>query len=397
MKRAIVLSGGGARGAYQMGAWKALRKMHIKYDLVTGTSIGALNGCMMVQKDYKKCLNIWQNMSYRFVFDEEVKQDGMKILKKYADATLKGGIDVSNIEKVMVEALDIKRFYKSKIDFGLITVRTPDFKPLMLTKNQIKEDDLKEYLMASATCFPVFQKKKINEEYYIDGGYYDNLPLNLAIDMGADEIIAIDLSTVGFNKKPKKKVPTTIIKPRNKVGSFLFFDNEICARSIRLGYNDTMKVFHKLDGDIYTFKHHHIDFHNWWYRRKLYKKINNIFDGKIPKKLQNWCSEKNISTLKLLEYFGKVLSIDDSYCYAIHDYQKKIKKSFKNNCQVSSLLEQIITNKSKKKLIDHQVLIEYLYGSLYCHDQERIKKEFKEVAMVFPEDVLAAIYLSLIK
>ena len=41
MKRAIVLSGGGSKGAYQIGVWKALKKMHIDYDIVTGTSVGA--------------------------------------------------------------------------------------------------------------------------------------------------------------------------------------------------------------------------------------------------------------------------------------------------------------------------------------------------------------------
>ena len=40
MKRAIVLSGGGARGAYQIGVWKALRKLNIKYDIVTGHQSG---------------------------------------------------------------------------------------------------------------------------------------------------------------------------------------------------------------------------------------------------------------------------------------------------------------------------------------------------------------------
>lgn len=49
MKRAIVLSGGGARGAYQIGVWKALRELNIKYDIITGTSVGALNGALMIQ------------------------------------------------------------------------------------------------------------------------------------------------------------------------------------------------------------------------------------------------------------------------------------------------------------------------------------------------------------
>ena len=41
--RAVVLSGGGSKGAYEIGVWKALRKLHISYDIVTGTSVGALN------------------------------------------------------------------------------------------------------------------------------------------------------------------------------------------------------------------------------------------------------------------------------------------------------------------------------------------------------------------
>ena len=54
MKRALVLSGGGAKGSYQYGVWKALRKLNIKFDIVTGTSIGAVNGAMIVLGDYKK-------------------------------------------------------------------------------------------------------------------------------------------------------------------------------------------------------------------------------------------------------------------------------------------------------------------------------------------------------
>ena len=56
MKRAVVLSGGGAKGAYEIGVWKALRRLSINYDIVCGTSVGALNGVLMVQKDYFKAL-----------------------------------------------------------------------------------------------------------------------------------------------------------------------------------------------------------------------------------------------------------------------------------------------------------------------------------------------------
>ena len=95
--------------------------------------------------------------------------------------------------------------------------------------------------MASASCYPAFKQKNIEGERYIDGGFFDNLPINLAIEMGADEIVAVDLSAPGFNKTPRKKVPTIKIKPNNKLTNFLNFYEEGAKRNIRLGYNDTLK------------------------------------------------------------------------------------------------------------------------------------------------------------
>ena len=73
--KAVVLSGGGSKGAYQIGVWRALRKLNISYDLVTGTSVGALNGALMVQKDYLKGLWLWYNMDFKLIFGEEIKAD----------------------------------------------------------------------------------------------------------------------------------------------------------------------------------------------------------------------------------------------------------------------------------------------------------------------------------
>ena len=59
-KTAVVLAGGGSRGAYQIGVWKAMRELHIDYQLVAGTSVGALNGALMVQQEYDKALQVWE-------------------------------------------------------------------------------------------------------------------------------------------------------------------------------------------------------------------------------------------------------------------------------------------------------------------------------------------------
>ena len=77
-------------------------------------------------------------------------------------------------------------------------------KPLELEKKDIPQGMLGEYLLASAACFPAFQAKEIDGKKYIDGGYHDNMPINLALKMGADQIIAIDLESVGVSRRIKK-------------------------------------------------------------------------------------------------------------------------------------------------------------------------------------------------
>ena len=163
MKRAIVLSGGGAKGAYQIGVWKALRKLKIDYSIVTGTSVGALNGAFMVQKDYYKAVNMWYHMSFSHVFEHmdgnyQTLEGKKNILLTYAKGIMNGGKNISRLEKTLDKYLNVKRFYQSPIDFGLITVNVSDLKPESICKKDIKPNELKDYLLASASCFPAFRR-----------------------------------------------------------------------------------------------------------------------------------------------------------------------------------------------------------------------------------------------
>ena len=55
----LVLEGGGARGAYHIGAYKAIKELDIEIGGIAGTSIGAINGAMMVQGDYDLLEKVW--------------------------------------------------------------------------------------------------------------------------------------------------------------------------------------------------------------------------------------------------------------------------------------------------------------------------------------------------
>jgi NTE family protein len=59
----LVLAGGGAKGAYQVGAWQALREQGIEFDVITGTSIGALNAALFAADDLDKAQSFWRSLS----------------------------------------------------------------------------------------------------------------------------------------------------------------------------------------------------------------------------------------------------------------------------------------------------------------------------------------------
>ena len=252
--KALVLSGGGSKGSYQLGVWKALKKLNIKIDIVTGTSVGALNGALITQKSYKKAKKIWNNLNMKVLFGEDIdnKKD---IIKMYGKQIRNGGMDITKLEKMISDTLNKKKLYKSKINYGLVTVNLTNLKAEELEKKDIEKDKLDDYLIASASCYPAFKQKDIEGMKYIDGGYYDNLPINLAIKMGATEIICVDLRAPGLKKDRKNKnIPIITITPNNKLSNFLDFSNSVVKRNISYGYNDTMKVFNKLEGRKYTFK-----------------------------------------------------------------------------------------------------------------------------------------------
>ena len=182
--KALVLSGGGSKGSYQIGVWKALRKLHIKFDIVTGTSVGALNGALVTQKSYHRAIQLWKKINLSVLFGENVTNstDDIKVMKMYGKEFVKnGGMEAKELEKLIEKEINYKKFIKSNINYGLVTYNLTTRKPIQITKKEIPKDLIGDYLMASASCYPAFKQKEIEGNKYIDGGFFDNLPINLAI------------------------------------------------------------------------------------------------------------------------------------------------------------------------------------------------------------------------
>ena len=64
-----MLEGGGAKGAYQIGAWKALCEAGVKIRGVAGTSVGALNGALICMGDLEQAERLWKDIAYSKVMD----------------------------------------------------------------------------------------------------------------------------------------------------------------------------------------------------------------------------------------------------------------------------------------------------------------------------------------
>jgi len=373
--RAIVLSGGGAKGAYEAGAWKALKKLRIKYDIITGTSIGAINGMMMVQNDLYACLKLWKNINFGQLYDDFDYSDEKTIYKSYLDKIMEGGLDTHKIEKIINDIYKPHKIYNSKIAFGVVSYNITDKKAVFSTNRNTRPDRLKSHILASSTCYPAFKPTQIGTDKYIDGGYYDNLPLNLAVELGADEIIAVDLKAIGRKKSIKNKdIPITYIAPKTKLEPILMFESITARKMIKLGFNDTMKVFNKYEGNVYTFKKGTINRLSKKYKNKLNMLLNNY---KI--------STKNNDFLDILEDSLSLLEIPVENLYNSMTCNKALINKIS---KIDDINLSELNSEELKKIFDRKVIVKYIYVKL-----KKCDKINNIILNLFPKETITALYL----
>lgn len=326
MKTGLVFSGGGARGAYQVGVWKALDELNIKCDIVVGTSIGSINSALYSQGEYQIVEEMWKNIDFNFVFENKNFRKTKKIKKDSIFAQKKlFGLEPINLKKNIEKCLDIDKLYDSKIKCGLVVTKFPSLKMLEISKDEIKKEEFIDYLIASSTVYPFFKMKKINNKKYVDGGLHNPVPIDYAKKLGADKIIVVNISLVGKHVKVKENENLIYIKPFSDVGSPLNFCKENAKKVFKYGYNDTLKKFNKLEGRKFTFKDLNINF-------KQTKEIEGL--------------DKFI---EIIDYLGTVFELDDSLIYNYDEFNKKLSKAIKIN---KSLNKKNMKKKNKilKKL-----------------------------------------------
>lgn len=242
----LALAGGGAKGSYELGVYKALIELEIPIGAIAGTSIGAINAAAFLMDDIEKFEKIWRNADKDSIID--IKDINLqKIIKNR-------GFDNKSVTNLLKELLDEKTIRENPIDLGIVTYNVSKFEPVVVFKEDIPKGYLIDYIAASAN-HPTLERLKIDGDKFIDGAVYDNIPVKPLFERGYEDIIAVDLGTI-TSKFRDLRGPFNLIEIRHSgdLGSVLFPDPEINKRNIEFGYLDTLKVFNKVHGHFYYFE-----------------------------------------------------------------------------------------------------------------------------------------------
>ena len=319
----LALEGGGVKGAFHMGAIKAYLEQGYTFSGIAGTSIGALNGAVVAQEDFEMGYRWWEAMDNSLIFDIEQIQIQKFIDKKidkeallYLSSKVKDlidnrGLDTSKMRAMLHQLIDEQKLRASPIDFGMVTVSVSDLKPLELYKEDIPPGKMIEYLMASAN-FPAFKIEPIDGKFYIDGGFYDNCPINLLSRKGYKDIIAIRTLGIGVIRKPEDdQANVTSILPSDDLGMILNFSNSLIHKNLKMGYYDTLRVIKGLKGHRYYILPDDNDRFLQILLRLSDEQINRIGDMMMLPKME----PKRLLFEKVLPELSRMLSLSASATY----------------------------------------------------------------------------------
>ncbi len=250
--KALVLAGGGAKGSYQVGVYKALRELGWRPDIITGASVGSLNGILFTLDKADEAEQLWLSLDDRDVIALPEGRSADEVRRFVLDTFRGGGLALTPLGEVIRSIVDEGAVRRAPVRYGLVMTRMEDLQSVHCPIDAIPEGRLWEYMLASSACFPALRPQEIDGVKYIDGGWRDNMPLDLAAQMGAAELLGVDIEGIGVTRPNDTGLPTRILKSHWDLGPILDFDGVRAKRNIALGYQDTMRAFGRYGGTAYA-------------------------------------------------------------------------------------------------------------------------------------------------
>ncbi|MDZ4834639.1 MAG: patatin-like phospholipase family protein [Candidatus Melainabacteria bacterium] len=198
--RALVLPGGGGRGAYQVGVSKALMERGIEFDLAFGTSIGGINATLMAQGNFQRLEDLWCSIRGKDVFSlPSAHQIGRLVLGHKL-----GLLDTRPLEDLLRREVDLQKLKASPTKIGWCTTDLCSLETKLITIDDIvSTNELIDVLMATSAIPMAFPPRHIQGKgLWVDGGLVRNTPVETAIQMGADEVYMVLLHPEKINVCP---------------------------------------------------------------------------------------------------------------------------------------------------------------------------------------------------
>ena len=260
MKIGLVLAGGGGKGAYELGVWKALDELKLtKYITVfSGTSIGAFNSVLFAMNDMKKADELWEEVTMDKLVpiskSELIKRGiglyiggkNLQLAKKFLNYKLEhGAIANDGAIEVVEKYLDFNKIKENnKICYAACT-KLSDFSAKYFKINDFDEETGKKIVLASASLPLIYDCTEVLGEKYIDGGIADNIPIQPVYGENCNIIIVVLLSKeaqVDRTLYPNSKL--IVISPENldenTITGILNLNTDAKRMRIIEGYNDTI-------------------------------------------------------------------------------------------------------------------------------------------------------------
>jgi NTE family protein len=212
VKIGLVLSGGGARGAAHIGVIRRLEELRIPIDYIAGTSMGSIIGGMYASGMSPDEINaVMTDIDLAASFSDETRRKDRTFRRKLDDKLnlfeLKPGLSDDGeiklptgllqgqkidliLSKISLPVAGIQDFDELPIPYRAVASDMVTGKPVVINKG-----DLAKAMRASMNIPSAFAPLKFEDKLLVDGGIANNLPINVVRDMGADVVIAVDIST----------------------------------------------------------------------------------------------------------------------------------------------------------------------------------------------------------
>lgn len=307
----LILAGGGAKGAYQIGAWKAMRELGIEFEAIAGTSIGAINGALIAQDDFERAVELWSNVEVADGINIEAELKDYENLFSFSnlpqifrEVIKNGGVDVTPAKKLVGDYVNEEKVRASGIPLGVVTFQLTNFKPVELFVDEMPQGQLVDYLMASAR-FPGLNKQGPDNGQYLDGGIYDNAPIGILRKRGINRLVVVDISNMkGVGHKEDWSCADIIyIRPYDpkELGEPFEFDKPYTEKRIQMGYLDAKKAFGVLGGL------------NYYFSQKEYRQMLETYGYEACSQLEGLAAALEVPRLNIYTHRQFMRAVNASY------------------------------------------------------------------------------------